>query len=124
MRCKTPAFARSPTPSGCAKPRVLAFIHAAAALLFCLSAMADPATENFAPGQLDMAQAQLSRARDALSLEDYELARRLAFQAQLDARLAWKMTESADLRRRAAVVAREAEALRVESVISAAAIPR
>ena len=78
---------------------------------------ADPATEGFAPGQLRWAEASLQRAQEALAQGDYDLARRLAAQAQLDARLAWSMTDSQFLRRDAAQLHEQGALLRYQSVI-------
>jgi uncharacterized protein DUF4398 len=79
---------------------------------------ANPATAPYAGEQLDFAQSELDAARQALQTHDYELARLLAAQAQLDARLAWGMTESAFLRRDALEVARQAHRLRTQGVLS------
>ena len=62
----------------------------------------------------------LEQAVHAFSAADYKVARRLSFQAQLDARLAWKMTELTELRHKAASVAREAESLRRRAVLAEA----
>ncbi len=78
---------------------------------------ADPATHGLAPGQLRWAEASLQRAQEALAQGDYDLARRLAAQAQLDARLAWSMTDSQFLRRDAAQIHEQGARLRYESVI-------
>ncbi len=56
----------------------------------------------FAPGQLRLAERILGRAEEALAQRDYDLARQLAAQAGLDARLAYAMSDSAFLRRDAA----------------------
>jgi hypothetical protein len=66
----------------------------------------------FAGAQLSMAEAALEHAAKALQVQDYSLARRLAAQAGLDARLAWGMTNSSALRRAAVEVNRRAERLR------------
>jgi hypothetical protein len=60
------------------------------------------ATERYAPAQLRVAQDLLERARAAAVLGDFSRAGRLAWQASLDARLAWAMTESEQLRAEAA----------------------
>jgi hypothetical protein len=60
------------------------------------------ATERYAPAQLRVAQDLLERARAAAVLGDFSRAGRLAWQASLDARLAWAMTESERLRAEAA----------------------
>ena len=80
---------------------------------------ADPATALFAGGQLSFARSELDEARRALLTNDYTLARRLAAQASLDARLAWGMTDSAFVRRDALGVARKATQLGAQGVVSA-----
>lgn len=70
---------------------------------------ADPATAPYAGAQLEVAEAALARAEEARAQGDYRLARRLALAAQLDARLAWSMTDSAFLRGEAAEIGRAAE---------------
>lgn len=60
------------------------------------------ATERYAPAQLRVAQDLLERARAAAVLGDVQRAGRLAWQANLDARLAWAMSESERLRADAA----------------------
>jgi hypothetical protein len=54
-------------------------------------------------------------------MQDYALARQLAAQAHLDARLAWGMTESPFLRREAGEIARRAERVRAQGALSASA---
>ena len=81
------------------------------------AAHADPATAQFAGAQLLMAQTALEGARAALQQHDYAMARRLAAQASLDARLAWGMTDSAAARRDAAEFSRQAERLRWRSML-------
>jgi hypothetical protein len=92
---------------------------AAALLLAAISgaAHADSATSAFAPGQLRLAEASLQRAEQALSQGRYDLARRLAAQAQLDARLAWSMSDSQFLRRDAARLHEQGALVRYRSVI-------
>lgn len=80
-------------------------------LLLAMPALAEPATERYAPGQLQLAQEELAQARDALRAGNLPLAGTLAWQAELDARLAWRMSESAALRAAAATVAQEAQRL-------------
>lgn len=65
---------------------------------------AELATERYAPAQILMAQEMLERARAAATLGDTARAGKLAWQASLDARLAWAMTESAVLRADAAKI--------------------
>jgi hypothetical protein len=95
-------------------------MNLAAALLLALVsgvAHADSATAAFAPAQLRLAEAALERAQLALSQGEYGLARRLAAQAQLDARLAWSMSESQFLRRDAARLHEQGALLRYQTVI-------
>jgi hypothetical protein len=84
---------------------------------------AEPDTAQYAPAQLEVAQAQLEQAQVALAQHDYAAARRLAAQAQLDARLAWSMTESPFLRRAAVELNRRAERLRRRGLLAAGASP-
>jgi hypothetical protein len=89
-------------------------VRFAAAFLLAVAApasKADPATERYAPAQLRVASDFLERARDAAARGDAALAARLAWQASFDARLAWGMTESPQLRADAAEVGGEANAL-------------
>jgi len=66
----------------------------------------------FAPAQLRLAERTLLRAEEALAQRDYQLVRRLAAQAGLDARLAYGMSDSAFLRRDAARVHEQSARLR------------
>lgn len=86
-------------------------------LLAAIPSHADPATAPFASAQLTYADTALARAEAARSGGDYRLAGRLAAMAELDARLAWSMSESAYGRRRAAEVFRAAILLRKELVL-------
>lgn len=52
-------------------------------------------TSQYAPVELKSARDKLSRAEQAMTDEKYELARQLAAEAQVDARLAESRTESA-----------------------------
>lgn len=79
--------------------------------LFIASSHAEPATERYAPAQLRVAQDLLERARAAAALGEVGRAGKLAWQASLDARLAWGMTESEQLRAEAAEVGGAASAL-------------
>ena len=63
---------------------------------------AQPATERYAPAQLRAGYDLLEQARAAAARGDPRLAGRLAWQANLDARLAWGMTKSTALRADAA----------------------
>lgn len=67
----------------------------------CTGVRAEPPTARYAGAQLGMAQAELDEARAALQTNDRARALQLAAQAQLDARLAWGMTDSAFVRREA-----------------------
>ena len=80
---------------------------------------AEPPASHFAAAQLDMAQAELDSATAALQTHQYALARQLAAQARLDARLAWGMTESAFVRQAALELARRAAGLRTQGVLAA-----
>lgn len=70
----------------------------AALLLLPPAALADKATEGCAAAQLGVAQQILEGARTAARRGERRLAARLAWQASLDARLAWVMTEREALR--------------------------
>ena len=86
----------------------------ALALLLLLPAVCraeELATERYAPAQISVAQDLLQRARAAAARGDASRAGKLAWQASLDARLAWGMTDSAELRADAARVGGEASAL-------------
>jgi hypothetical protein len=90
-------------------PARLALVLALAAA--APASAAELATERYAPAQLSMANDFLERARAAAARGDAALAGKLAWQASLDARLAWGMTTSAHLRAEAAEVAGAANAL-------------
>jgi hypothetical protein len=68
-------------------------------------------TERYAPAQLSVARDFLERARAAAALGEAARAGKLAWQANFDARLAWGMTKSEDLRAECVSVGREAAAL-------------
>ena len=68
-------------------------------------------TERYAPAQLSVARDLLERARAAAALGETSQAGKLAWQANFDARLAWGMTTSDDLRAECVSVGREAAAL-------------
>lgn len=73
---------------------------------------AEPAgTERYAPAQLGVARDLLERARAAAALGEAARAGELAWQANFDARLAWGMTKSDQLRTECVRVGREAAAL-------------
>jgi hypothetical protein len=88
-------------------PALLALFLLAAAP----SALGEPATARYAPVQLRVAQDLLERARAAAALGEVGQAGKLAWQASLDARLAWGMSESPHLRAEAAAVGGAASAL-------------
>jgi len=92
-----------------------ALVIAAVALVLVLLqpslAQADAATERYAPAQLLVAQRFLEHARAAAALGEPGKAGVLAWQASLDARLAWRMTESEHLRAEALEVGHAARAL-------------
>lgn len=75
---------------------------------------AQPVAGKEAPLELQNAQAKLSRAEDAMQRGDYELARRNAEQAEVDAKLAWSVAENVRAQRSAAEVERGIETLREE----------
>jgi hypothetical protein len=82
-------------------------------------AWAEPPVAQFAGAQLSMAEAALEQAAVAMRAQDYALARRLAAQAGLDARLAWRMTASPAMRQAAVEVNRRAEQLRWRGLVAA-----
>lgn len=84
----------------------------AMALFSCGAAYGEPPVAAFAPGQLRFAERELQRAEEALARGDYDLARQLAAQAGLDARIAWGMSDSAFLRRDAAALHEDSARLR------------
>jgi len=71
-------------------------------------ARGEPATARYAPAQLEVARDFLDRARDAALLGESALAGRFAWQASVDARLAWGMSDSAAVRVPAAQIYEEA----------------
>ena len=75
---------------------------------------AQPAAGKEAPLEMQSAQTKLSRAEDAMRRGDYEIARRNAEQAEVDAKLAWSAAENARAQRAAAEVERGIETLREE----------
>lgn len=83
----------------------------AAALLACGAAHAERATERYAPAQLSVARDLLERARAAAALEEHAAAAMYAREAEVDARIAWGMTDAASLRAEAAALASQAQAL-------------
>lgn len=91
--------------------RSLRVLAGSACLLCAGFAHAERATERYAPTQIFVARDFLERARAAASLEEYDTARVYAQQAELDARLAWAMTDAALLRAQAASIVGQAAAL-------------
>ena len=91
-------------------------------LLLAQTVHAGPPTADFAAAQLEFAETALRQAKDAYAGGDYALARRLASQAALDARLAWSMSHELSLRRIAADANRRAEILRSRAAQEAEAL--
>jgi hypothetical protein len=83
-----------------------------------LAAQAERATERYAPDQLGVARALLERARAAASLQEYGAAASYAREAELDARLAWGMSEAPALREEAATVGGEARTLARQAALT------
>ena len=84
---------------------------ALALLAMCVASHAGPATERYAPAQLNAGRELLERAHAAAARGDDRLAGKLAWQASLDARLAWRMSEAPALRADAAELGGEASEL-------------
>jgi hypothetical protein len=97
------------------------FLVLAAVLLACTAAHAERATERYAPAQIFVARDLLEHARAAAALEDYARAARYAQQAQVDARIAWGMTDEPALRAQAEAILGAAAALTTSSRAPAAA---
>lgn len=55
---------------------------------------AEPVAHHYAPAELRLAQDKLARAEQAMSRDDWTEARRLAEQAEVDARYAWALGEN------------------------------
>ncbi len=68
----------------------------------------------YAPAEMRSAQDRLERANRAMGKEEYDSARRLAEEAQVDARLAEKLAESAKARKAASVTQEDSRVLREE----------
>jgi hypothetical protein len=83
------------------------------------AAHAERATEVFAPTQISVARDLLDHARAAESAHDYAQASAYAQEAQVDARLAWGMTDSTALHAEAAQIAGQAAALAAAAGYSA-----
>jgi hypothetical protein len=94
-----------------------------ALLLIPLGAAAENATARYAPAQLDMARQSLERAREAMVMGEGSLAGELAWQASVDARLAWAMSDSWAVRAPAARIAAEAAQLVRQAVASRTSKP-
>src|SRR5690348_7756493 len=77
----------------------------------CAAAHAERATERYAPAQISVAQDLLERARAAAALEQYTTAATYAQQAQVDARIAYGMTDAPALRAEAEAIHGAAAAL-------------
>jgi hypothetical protein len=75
---------------------------------------AQSAASKDAPLEVHEAQTKLARAEDAMKRGEYESARRLAEQAEVDAKLAWTSAENARVQRAAAEVDRGIQTLREE----------
>jgi hypothetical protein len=97
------------------------WVMAAFVLFLPMLAHAERATERYAPTQLGVAHDFLDRARAAASQHDYATAGKLAWQAQVDARIAWGMTDAGGLRAEAAAITADATALTRSLTITAAA---
>jgi hypothetical protein len=70
--------------------------------------------EREAPVELNIAQAKLARAEQAMQRNDYVNARIYAEQAEVDAKYAWTLAENARTQRAAAEVGKSIDALRHE----------
>jgi hypothetical protein len=90
---------------------VIRWIVLALLLLAAAPSWGELATARYAPAQLQVAEDFLERARIAATRGNLSLAGRLAWQARLDARLAWTMSESSSLRAEAAEIGAAAAAL-------------
>jgi len=91
--------------------RVLFLVPIVCLLALPASALAERATERYAPTQIFVAHDFLERARAAAGLNDYAEANIYARQAELDARIAWGMTDEPALRAQAEQILGEAAAL-------------
>ena len=74
-------------------------------------ACAESPTERYAPVKLRVARNFLEQAHARAALGEKQLASTLAWQASFDARLAWGMSDSEQLRAEAAELGGEASAL-------------
>lgn len=75
---------------------------------------AQAASSRYAPAQLLAAQGKFARAQKAMGDEDYESARRLAREAEIDARLAASIAESEQAKQALAEVKKSIEVLKEE----------
>ncbi|HEX7053623.1 MAG TPA: hypothetical protein VF211_06765 [Burkholderiales bacterium] len=100
---------------------LLCFVVAAALALPGAAARAERATERYAPAQIYVARHLLEHARAALAMQEYAAAASYAQQAQVDARIAWGMTDARALRAQAEAILAEAAALTTHSRAQAAA---
>ena len=89
----------------------------------CAGLRAELPTAPYAAAQLNLAETELDGARAALQMNDHALARQLAAQAQLDARLAWGMTDSPFVRRAALELARRAERMGSQGALATGPAP-
>ena len=82
--------------AGCAtaSPPEADLAAARAALL-----QAEPVAHRYASAELGLAQAKLARAEQAMAREDWRTARRLAEEAEVDARYAWALAQNERARR-------------------------
>ena len=77
-------------------------------LFLAAVAHAEAPTERYAPAQIGVARDFLERATAAALRGETERAGKLAWQAGLDARLAWNMTDSKHIRAEASRIAASA----------------
>jgi hypothetical protein len=75
---------------------------------------AQPVASRYAPAELKLAQAKLDRAQAAMTREDWPQAKRLAEQAEVDAKFAWSLAESERTRRASAELAQSIDELKRE----------
>lgn len=86
-------------------------LAAISALLSSTPVAAQSGAARYAGVQLEIAQSFLRQARIAAARPDFARAGKLAWQAGVDARLAWAMADSSLLREEAAEVSRDAATL-------------
>ena len=94
-----------------------------AGLLATTFAYAEPATARYAPVQLQIARTSLDAAQAAAALGEAVRAADFAWQAQVDARITWAMTEEPLIRRDAADIAERAALLMHPAGIAQASAP-